>query len=212
MIPNGCDLICLTARSRQATRRGRRLDLVAAFTAPPGKRPDAVLDAAAVLVHRGRTDIKLLFVGEGKLKPALVARAQREGLWNCVFLDSMPKRELMSLLRAVDVGLMILANVPAFYYGTSPNKFFDYLAVGLPVLTNYPGWLADMITQYECGVAVPPSDAEAFADALVHLADHRALLAEMGRRAAQMAQDEFHRAHLADRFAGLLENVGRVMA
>jgi glycosyltransferase involved in cell wall biosynthesis len=215
MIPNGCDLDLLDgAISGKRPDGVGESDLVAAFTGAHGLANglDAVLDAAAVLVHRGRTDIKLLFVGEGKLKPALVARAQREGLWNCVFLDSMPKRELMSLLRAVDVGLMILANVPAFYYGTSPNKFFDYLAVGLPVLTNYPGWLADMITQYECGVAVPPSDAEAFADALVHLADHRALLAEMGRRAAQMAQDEFHRAHLADRFAGLLENVGRVMA
>ena len=54
----------------------------------------------------------------------------------------MPKTELNKLVASADVGLMVLANVPAFYYGTSPNKFFDYISSGLPVLNNYPGWLA----------------------------------------------------------------------
>jgi hypothetical protein len=33
-------------------------------------------------------------------------------------------------MASADVGMQILANVPAFYYGTSPNKFFDYISAG----------------------------------------------------------------------------------
>src|SRR5690606_7293086 len=103
------------------------------------------------------------------------------------------------------VGLMILANVPAFYYGTSPNKFFDYVAAGLPVLVNYPGWVADMVQENRCGVAVPPDDPVAFADALERLAAERERREEMGRRGRDLASREFARGLLARRFIGVLE-------
>ena len=83
---------------------------------------------------------------------------------NCVFLDPVPKRILVSYMKGADIGLMILANIPAFYYGTSPNKFFDYLSIGLPVLNNYPGWLANMIQEHDCGYVVEPEDPGAFAE------------------------------------------------
>ena len=54
----------------------------------------------------------------------------------------MRKIDLFNYLKTeADLGLMILKNIPAFYYGTSPNKFFDYISLGLPVLNNYPGWI-----------------------------------------------------------------------
>src|SRR5690606_6162994 len=124
---------------------------------------NAVLDAAAELKRRGRDDIRLVLVGQGKLKPALQARAQREKLHNVVFCDPVEKPRLAGLLAAADLGMQVLANVPAFYNGTSPNKFFDYVASGLPVLINYPGWLADIITEVDCGYVVPPDDPAAFA-------------------------------------------------
>jgi len=101
---------------------------------------------------------------------------------------------------------MILANVPAFYYGTSPNKFFDYLASGLPVLVNYPGWMAEMVTEQGVGVVVPPQDPVAFADALMRMADARAATAEMGRRGRNFAQREFLRTTLAQRCVSVMES------
>ena len=69
---------------------------------------------------------------------------------------SLIARKLFKYLfkQNVDIGLMILENIPAFYYGTSPNKFFDYISLGLPVLNNYPGWLVEMISENNCGIAV----------------------------------------------------------
>ena len=72
-------------------------------------------------------------------------------------------------------------------------------------LNNYPGWLAGIITQYECGYAAPPDDPVAFADALVHAADHRDELRRMGQRARALAQSEYNRDLLAARFVTWLE-------
>ena len=63
-------------------------------------------------------------------------------------VDAVGKMRLAGLMVATDIGLQILDNVPAFYQGTSPNKFFDYIAAGLPVLINYPGWLADLVGRH----------------------------------------------------------------
>jgi len=110
-------------------------------------------------------------------------------------------------MACTDLGIQVLANLPAFYYGTSPNKFFDYIAAGRPVLNNYPGWLADMIQEHRCGYAVPPQDAEAFADALEHAADHREEPVEMGQRGLELAKERFDRRLLASQFVDWLERV-----
>jgi glycosyltransferase involved in cell wall biosynthesis len=103
--------------------------------------------------------------------------------------------------------MMILDNVPAFYYGTSPNKFFDYISSGLPILNNYPGWLDGLITENNCGIAVPPEDPNAFADALILLADNPALRKSMGENSRRLAESEFSRDLLADRLVSFLEAV-----
>jgi glycosyltransferase involved in cell wall biosynthesis len=103
------------------------------------------------------------------------------------------------------LGLQILANVPAFYYGTSPNKFFDYIAAGLPVLNNYPGWLAELIKRERCGFAVPPDSPAAFANALEQAAADRVGLKAMGERGLALARLEFDRQRLADQWVDWLE-------
>lgn len=219
MIPNGCDLDLFTPSEQNSIPNlttlpfGERdkvrenYNLVAIFTGTHGTANglDAVLDAARELISRSRKDICLVFIGDGKLKPELQRRTKEEKLDNCIFLSPVPKKTLASLMKSVDIGLMILANVPAFYYGTSPNKFFDYIASGLPVLNNYPGWLADMIKTHNCGVVVPPDDPVAFANALEYLADNRDKLKIMGRNARLLAEREFDWKVLADQFVDWVE-------
>ena len=168
---------------------------------------DAVLDAARVLKQRKRNDIKLLLIGDGGKKPALMKRAADEGLDNVIFAKPVSKSELSRLMASADVGMQILLDVPAFYYGTSPNKFFDYLSAGLPVLNNYPGWLAELITQERCGYVVPPRDPESFADALERAADNRAELEEMRAGSRRLAA-KFDRNVLFKDFVDVIERAG----
>lgn len=203
LVPNGCDLDLFTLSLHPWRPNGvNQTDLMAVFAGTHGQANglDSVLDAAAELKRRGRFDIKLVLIGSGKLKPALKERALLEELDNVVFLDPVNKTRLASLLASTDLGLQVLANVPAFYYGTSPNKFFDYIAAGLPVLNNYPGWLADMIIENKCGFTVSPNDPAAFADALEFAADDRNALKKMGNLARELAQVQFDRHLLADQW------------
>lgn len=209
MIPNGCDLALFEPGQREALSLPgiEPNDFVAGFTGAHGiaNGLDAVIDAAMVLKQREISDIKLLFVGDGKEKDRLAARAKAQRLDNCIFLPPISKHELAILVGRLDCGLMILKNVPAFYYGTSPNKFFDYISAGLPVLNNYPGWLAELITANDCGVVVPPDDPVAFADALCYLANHPQARVRMGQNARRLAEAHFARQDLADQFVGFLE-------
>jgi len=212
LVPNGCDLTIFAAEQTPWWPEGVKPDdLMAVFTGTHGiaNGLDAVLDAAAELKKRNRIDIKLVLVGHGKLKMQLVKRAKKEGLDNVIFHDSVNKNHLAGLMARADIGLQILANVPAFYYGTSPNKFFDYIAAGLPVLNNYPGWLADMIKEYSFGFAIEPENPQAFADALEQAANNREQLIEMGIKARQLAKQEFDRSNLSNRFVDWLEGAAK---
>ncbi|MAD54093.1 MAG: hypothetical protein CMF18_08480 [Idiomarinaceae bacterium] len=88
--------------------------------------------------------------------------ARLKGLDDIVFHAPMckQKRELVDLMARADIGLQILANVSASYHETSPNKFFDYISAGLPVLDNFPGCLVVLTKQYHCDYAVAPVGAE----------------------------------------------------
>ncbi|WDP88906.1 MAG: glycosyltransferase family 4 protein [Desulfobacter sp.] len=214
MIPNGSDVELFQPQNERTM--GTKLksygildtQLKCVFTGAHGiaNGLDAVLDAAAVLKKRARRDISIIFIGDGKLKSVLKNRALEEELDNCIFIDPIPKYHLAKVLQQADVGMMILDDVPAFYYGTSPNKFFDYIASGLPVLNNYPGWLKDIITKHQCGVAVPPGDPDAFADALVELAENPEKRMLMGINSRKLALSRFNRRILAHQFVRFIED------
>lgn len=213
LIPNGCDLDLFAAHPDDDVPfpNLNKSDFVAVFTGAHGLANglDSLLDVAAELRARRRSDIKLVLIGDGNCKRDLQARASKEELDQVIFLDPVPKVVLAKILVAADLGLMILADVPAFYYGTSPNKFFDYLAIGLPVLNNYPGWLADMIAEENIGIAVAPGDPEMFADALEQLADNPELRRQMSRNANGLAKAKFDRDKLSDAFVNEIEVAAR---
>jgi glycosyltransferase involved in cell wall biosynthesis len=148
-----------------------------------------------------------VFIGDGKEKERLAAAAVERGLTNCLFFPPVPKAELGAITASLDCGLMVLKDVPAFYRGTSPNKFFDYLAAGIPVMNNYPGWLAGLINEHQCGIIVPPADPVTFADALQRLAADSVACRTMGAAARALGEKEFARPLLAARFVATLEAV-----
>ena len=212
MIPNSADLdlFCPDKGQPLDRRFGSPDDFKLVFTGAhgPANGLEAVLDAAAEIKRRRERNIRFVFIGTGRTKPRLVERSKKEGTDQIIsWVDPLPKRELAAALAVMDVGMMILKNVPAFYYSTSPNKFFDYIACGLPVLNNYPGWLADMIREHRCGVVVPPDDPKAFADAVVSLRDGVGELPAMGQRARKLATKSFSRDLMGKRFVDALERV-----
>lgn len=210
LIPNGCDERFLEKNKKNSRPAGfSEQDFIAVFTGAHGEANglDILIDVAQELKNLDQKNIKILLIGDGKEKNKLIQKAEAENLNNLIFWDPIPKLELENILQQVDLGLMILKNIPAFYYGTSPNKFFDYIASGLPVLVNYPGWLADLINQNKSGLAVSPEDPKEFARGLIELAKDKNKLKQMGEAGRELALREFSREKLAKEWIQCIEAV-----
>ncbi len=165
---------------------------------------DFVLDAAAELKRRRVDDIVLMLHGDGMERAALEERARREGLDNVLFSGPTPKHQVAELVAAVDVCMTIFKNVPVLQT-CSPNKLFDALAAGKPILTNMPGWLADIAEKDKTGVFVEPDNAVDFADKAIWLRDHPDEVAEFHLNARCLAEKKFARDVLARQLESVLE-------
>ncbi len=210
MIPNGCDIDLFSPENNDAQWQPEGLrdtDFVALYSGTHGiaNGLNNVLDVAKYLKSTGREDIKIVLIGDGKLKPMLIDDAHKNNLSNVIFCDPVEKSRLSMLMNRANVGLQVLANIPAFYYGTSPNKFFDYISSKLAVLTNYPGWVADLIETHDCGLAVTPEDPKAFGDAMIHMADNPLIVSQMASNSIHLAKSTFDRELLSSQFVDWLE-------
>jgi glycosyltransferase involved in cell wall biosynthesis len=164
-----------------------------------------VIEAASILAARGETRLRILLVGEGAEKTALIQQAA--GLPNLTFLPPMPKHDVARLFAGSQIALHILANCPAFAEWTAPNKLMDGLAAGHPVISTAPGQAARLLADGGCGIAVPPGDAAGLAAALMNLVENPARRAAMGAAARSLAMRQHDRRLLAAHFATLVEAI-----
>ena len=157
-IPNGADPADFTPRGSRDQLRKRysftKFTAVYAGAHGPANGLHLVLDAADSLRDR---DLDIVLVGGGVTKNELIRDAGRRELSNVRFMDPVSKDEIADVLHAADVGLHVLADVELFRTGVSPNKVFDYMAAGRPVLTNSPGVVGEVVDGAECGVVVEPT-------------------------------------------------------
>ena len=167
---------------------------------------DQVLDAAIRLKHR--PDIAIAFIGQGKMKDALKARATSEGLTSVHFLDPVPKHKLPGVLAACHIGLMILKQITRPRWVT-PNKIFDYMFTGLPSIVNFAGTTAELVEADGAGVASKPGDADDLARRIEHWADHPDERAAVGRRAREVSMAKYDRKAIATRLAAIFQDVVR---
>jgi len=211
LIPNAADLdvfrpdVVDEGFRAEAGLEGRFVALYAGAMGPANGL-DQLVDAAEALRRWGDTRVAIVAVGDGGERPRLEDRARELGLDNLLFLPAVPKERLAGILGAADVTLTIFAPYPILETN-SPNKFFDSLASGKPVVLNLGGWLRELVEEHEAGVWVPGGNAEALAGALSALAANPERVAEMGRNARALAEREFGRDEMADRLAQTLEEV-----
>lgn len=209
LVPNGSDAAWFDPRADGgAFRRAHALEgkYVALYAGAHGISNDleTVLEAAALL--RDRPEISLVLLGDGKEKPALVARAAAMGLPNVLFLPPVPKREMPQALAAADACIAILKPIP-LYETVYPNKVFDYMAAGRPVVLAMRGVIRQVVEGAGAGIAVPPGDPHALAEALRRLAENPAAGRAMGLRGRRCVETSFDRPVLAEKLAGVIESL-----
>jgi glycosyltransferase involved in cell wall biosynthesis len=109
-------------------------------------------------------------------------------------------------LAAADACIAILKPV-RMYATVYPNKVFDYMAAGRPVLLAIDGVIRQVIEDAGAGVFVPPGDPAALTDAIRGLADERELGRAMGLRGREYVESHFDRAELAEKLAEIFEKM-----
>ena len=206
LVPNGTDTSMFNPNvDGIAFRKAHNLSsqFIVLYAGAHGMSNDLgiVLEAAKLL--QPRKDISIVLVGDGKDKPALQAEAARQGLQNLIFLPPIPKIEMPMALAAADTGLAILKPVE-MYKTTYPNKVFDYMASGKPVVLAIEGVIREVIENAAGGIPVPPGNPQALARAILRLADDPELARKMGQQARIYVESHFDRLVVASRLLDLM--------
>ncbi len=167
---------------------------------------DVVLKAADLL--QSEEKIQIVLLGSGKEKDRLISAANQLGLKNVHFLPPVPKQDMREVLAAADACLAILKPIE-LYKTTYPNKVFDYMAAGRPVVLAIDGVIRQVVEKANAGLAVPPGDPQALAEAVLLLAHDPNKGRQMGLNGRKLIEERFSRELLADQFSALLQSIRR---
>ena len=209
LVPNGADPEMFDpADNGAAFRTSHRLadKFVVLYAGAHGLSNDlgVVLEAARLLADRPQ--VRIVFLGDGKEKPHLQAQAAAMGLNNVLFLPPVPKTEMAAALAGADACLAILKPVEE-YKSTYPNKVFDYMAAGRPVVLAIDGVIREVIEAAGCGIFAQPGDPVALANVIRTLASDPARSREMGLKGRRYVESHFSRSMLAEKLAHILEEM-----
>jgi glycosyltransferase involved in cell wall biosynthesis len=145
-----------------------------------------VLEALGIVRKKGPCPkLVVMASGEPAKDPtvqALIPLAEGHGILDAIeFRKGVPLQEMPDVLRSCDVGLIS--------YGRGrgvdilPNRLFEYLAMGLPVIApSYASEIARIIESEQCGLLVDFEDPAAIAEAIIKLQENPSICQEMGRR------------------------------
>ena len=128
----------------------------------PENKRIVLLQGAGINIDRGAEelveamkqvdDTLLLIIGSGDVWNKLESTVEKEGLGEKVkLIRRIPKEQLVHFTANADIGISIDKNTNPNYYYSLPNKIFDYLQAGLPVLASRLPEIEKIVTNYRCG-------------------------------------------------------------
>ena len=168
---------------------------------------DAILEAAKQLKQSPDGDrFRFILLGDGANKGALIERAGIEGLDNVIFVDSVPKDEVVRYWSLLDVSIIHLKKDELFTT-VIPSKLFECMGMGIPVLHGVQGESAGIVEREGVGMVFEPENGEALVAVLIRLAGDRELYLRFKERGSVAARN-YDRSVLAGEMLRVLEGVG----
>ena len=209
-VPNGFSLDEVNQKAPlndQAARQLPQDKFIIGYTGTLGvaNALDTLIDAAEQL--RQYPDITFVLVGGGKEKSTLQARVKAKKLDNVFFLDFIPKAEIQAMLSHFDACYIGLTKDPLFRFGVSPNKLFDYLYSGKPIIYGIESGEYKPIDEAGAGLQVPAEDPKQLSDAVLKI--YKMSVAErkaMGENGRKAALEQYEYGMLAELLAKVLFN------
>lgn len=132
----------------------------------PEDKKIIILQGAGININRGAEELIesmqyldgyfLLIIGGGDVFATLENIAIAHGVTHRIkLLGKMPRKDLLSYTAAADLGATLDKGTSTNYLYSLPNKVFDYVYAGIPVLSSDLPELRNVLTQYGVGVITP---------------------------------------------------------
>jgi glycosyltransferase involved in cell wall biosynthesis len=113
------------------------------------------------------------------------------GWQNIDALGFLGRKQVAQVLARSVCGLVTFLPLPN-HIDAQPNKMFEYMSAGVPVIAaNFPLW-REIVEGNECGICVDPLDSEAIAQAIDHLINHPQEAERMGRNGQRAVINKFN--------------------
>lgn len=210
-IPNGAVLSTLEG-SVQSSVLGqieawRRLGhIIVVYTGALGvpNNLDRLLEAMSELKGQGNS-IRLAIVGRGDQENELQKQANDLQLGEVVqFFGQVSRDVARAVQEAADIGFIALKPSPVFQFGVSPNKVFDYMLAGIPIVAAIDAD-NDIVEQAGCGISIRQPGSGPIAAALHHLSSlSRDARVRMGRNGFDFLRKHHDYAVLAKTYMKIL--------
>lgn len=156
-----------------------------------------LINAAKILQNKEVKNIHIAIIGNGSSKSKIVQMHKNNELKNVSIFDPVSVEELNNIYKSADAGIILFGNLSKTYrFTASPNKFFDYIASGLPVFFNFGGPLKEKIKESNIGIYVNYLKPEELAEKMIYYANNKEELAKMGKNARLLAEEEYNRKNI----------------
>ena len=185
-IPQGFDESLFNS-SREFEKPTGRFNICYSGSISDGDKIDVILDG---VVNTNDPNIVINVIGSGPLKDYFIDKYKEYK--NIVFLEPIPKKDMMQLLKNYDLLVMAWRDMQIYEYGISPNKMVDYLLAGKPIINAFNGY-RDFLEEVGCGKYVDVNDPQAMADAILEYShkDKNELM-KIGEKGRQYALDNMN--------------------
>lgn len=153
------------------------------------------------------TTLELHLYGNGPSKVQLIEHANRlESRDNIFFNHPIPRSEVVAKAQSYNALVLSMQDHSVYRYGISPNKLFDYMLAGRPVLLQHEG--PNPVMQAKAGVCVKPGSVDELKDGILSLSGLDPLsLHNMGSRGKAHVLSQFSYPHLASLLDGSLRQL-----
>lgn len=166
-----------------------------------------IVEAARVLQERGVDDVCFWFMGRGATEPVCKKLVGKYGLKNVRFLGFHKMSIVSEIVNCSTASITTFRNLPILATN-SPNKLFDSLSAGKPIIVNSAGWTKTMVEEGDCGFFVDPDTPAALADKIIEVKDNKDLLERWGKNARKLSIEKYDKDLLTAKVADVIEKVG----
>lgn len=142
-----------------------------------------LVDVADIAQKQGKSEMLFLVYGSGNEKEQLIKYCKEHKIYNIRFKNKVDKKFIPYILQKADVNVWHFIDNDILRYGGSPNKLFEYLAAGRPILsTNRIHY--NLVKRYNAGIVNEVGTPENIYESLVRFMDMpRKVREDMGHNA-----------------------------